>query len=66
VHNKASNYGGLHTNHRRFQAWCNLRETNLDAAYPILAPLYSANWERMARHPVCMPRSCLAMMKQEA
>jgi hypothetical protein len=62
VRNRASCYGGLRTNHRHFQVWRKLRATNLNAAYPILASLYSAQRGRMARHPVCMFRSCLAMM----
>jgi hypothetical protein len=63
VQNKASRYGGLPTNHRHFQVWRKLKETNLDHAYPILAALYSDNWGCIARHPVCMFRSCLAMME---
>lgn len=61
VRNKAGRYDGLHTDHRHFQVWCKLEATNLDAAYPILAALYSADRGRPARHPVCMFRSCLAM-----
>ena len=60
--NKARRYGVLHTDHRHFQVWRKLRKTNLDAAYSILAPLYSADEGRPARHPICMLRSCLAMM----
>jgi hypothetical protein len=62
VCNKAGRYGGLRTDHRHFHVWRKLRKTNLDPAYPILATLYSADWGRIARHPVCMLRSCLAMM----
>jgi hypothetical protein len=62
VPNKAGRYGGLRTHHRHFDVWCKLKATNLDAAYPILAGLYSADWGRIACHPICMFRSCLAMM----
>ena len=62
VRNKASRYGGLRTRHRHFQVWRKLKVTNLDAAYPLLAGLYSSHGGRIARHPVCMLRSCLAMM----
>jgi hypothetical protein len=61
VRNKAGRYDGLRTDHRHFQVWCKLEATNLDAAYPILTALYSADRGRPARHPVCMFRSCLAM-----
>ncbi|UCC61476.1 MAG: hypothetical protein JSV36_11735 [Anaerolineae bacterium] len=62
VRHKAGRYGGLRTEHRHFQVWRKLQATNLDAAYAILAPLYAANKGRPARHPICMLRSCLAMM----
>ena len=62
VRNQARRYGGLRTDHRHFHVWRKLKVTNLDAAYSILAPLYSVNRGRTARHPVCMLRSCLAMM----
>ena len=51
VRNKASRYGGLRTDHRHFQVWRKLKATNLDAAYPILASLYSTDQGRTARHP---------------
>ena len=55
-------HGGLRTTHRHYHVWQKLAATNLDAAYPILAALYCVDWGRVARHPVCMLRSCLAMM----
>jgi len=63
VRNKARRYGGLRTDHRHFQVWVKLKETNLDAAYLILTPLYAKGKGRPACHPVCMFRSCLAMME---
>ena len=63
VRNKAHRYGGLRTDHRHFQVWRKLEQTDLDLAYPILATLYSDNRGRPARHPVCMFRTCLAMME---
>ena len=63
VRNKSSRYGGLRTNHRHFSVWRKLRETDLDAAHSILAPLYAEDKGRPARLPVCMLRSCLAMME---
>jgi hypothetical protein len=63
VRHRSSRYGGLRANHRHFSVWRKLRETNLDAAHPILAPLYAEGKGRPARHPVCMLRSCLAMME---
>jgi hypothetical protein len=62
VRNKARHYGGLRTDHRHFQVWVKLKESNLETAYAILAPLYAGGKGRPARHPVCMLRSCLAMM----
>jgi hypothetical protein len=62
VLNKAGRYGGLRTHHRHFRVWRKLKATDLDAAYPILAALYTKNEGRLARDPVCMLRSCLAMM----
>ena len=63
VRNRASRNGGLRTEHRHFQVWRKLEATDLDVAYPTLAALYSADQGRTARHPVCMFRSCLAMME---
>lgn len=63
VRNKAHRYGGLRTDHRHFQVWRKLEQTDLDLAYPILTTLYSDNRGRPARHPVCMLRACLAMME---
>jgi hypothetical protein len=63
VPNQARHYGGLRTDHRHFQVWRKLKATNLDQAYPILAALYAADKGRPARHPVCMFRSCLAMLE---
>jgi hypothetical protein len=60
--NKARRYGVLHTAHLHFQVWRKLQNTNLEEAYSILTPLYSAHKGRPAHHPVCMLRSCLAMM----
>ena len=62
VLNKAGRYGGLRTDHRHFRVWQKLKATNLDGAIPILAALYAKNEGRPARDPVCMLRSCLAMM----
>ena len=62
VHNKPHRYGGLRTDHCHFHVWRKLKVTNLDAAYPILAALYAEGEGRPARHPVCMLRSCLAML----
>jgi hypothetical protein len=39
-----------------------LKQTNLDLAYPLLIGLLCADKGRPARNPVCMLRSCLAMM----
>jgi hypothetical protein len=63
VRHKASRYGGLRTDHRHFQVWRKLQSTNLDAAYLLLAVLYSDSQGRPARHPICMLRSCVAMME---
>ena len=62
VLNKASRHGGLRTDHRHFHVWRKLRVSNLDVAYPIMATLYTKDEGRPARNPVCMLRSCLAMM----
>jgi hypothetical protein len=62
VRHRACQYGGLPTRHRHYHVWRQLQATNLDAAYPILARPYAVAWGRPARHPVCMLRSCLAMM----
>lgn len=62
VHNKAGNSGSLRIDHRHFEVWRKLEKTNLDPAYDILAPLYAEGRGRPPRHPVCMLRSCLAMM----
>lgn len=62
VLNKAGRYGGLRTDHRHFCVWRKLKATNLDAAYLILAALYTKDEGRPARHSVCMLCSCLAMM----
>jgi len=62
VPNQAAGWGGLRTRHRHFDVWRKLKATNLDSAYSILAGLYSSDWGCIARHPVCMLRSCLAMM----
>lgn len=61
VRHKAKGYGGLRTEHRHYQVWLKLKETNLDAAYPLLSGLYSADRGCLARPPTCMLRSCLAM-----
>ena len=55
-------HGALHTDHIHFHVWRKLKATSLDAAYAILAPLYVAAKGRPAWDPVCMLRSCLAMM----
>ena len=62
VRRRAGRHGGLRTDHRHFEVWRKLRVTKLDLAYPILAPLYAADKGCMARQPVSMLRSCLAMM----
>ena len=62
VRHRARRYGGLRTTHRHYQVWRKLQATNLDDAYPIIATLYCADRGRVARHPVCMLRSCLTMM----
>ncbi len=62
VGRQAKRHGGLRVEHRHYQVWRKLKETNLDAAYPLLAVLFCLNRGRPARHPVCMLRSCLAMM----
>ena len=62
VRNRASRCGGLRTDHRHFQVWRKLEATDLDAVYATLGALYSADQGRIARHPVSMFRSCLAMM----
>ena len=61
VRHKANRYGGLRTDHRHYQVWLKLKETNLDAAYPLLSGPYSADQGCPARPPSCMLRSCLAM-----
>ena len=63
VRNRARRYGSLRADHRHFQAWLKLKRTNLDQAYPILAPLYSPDKGCLARQPTCMLRSCLAMIE---
>lgn len=62
VGRKAKHHGGLHTNHRHYQVWRKLKAANLDPAYAILAALLCSGQGRPARQPVCMLRSCLAMM----
>jgi hypothetical protein len=62
VRHQAYRYGGLRTSHRHYQVWRKLQATNLDGAYAILTGLYSADWGRVARDPLCMLRSCLVMM----
>ena len=63
VRKQARRHGALRTDHRHFQVWRKLQRTNLDHAYPCLASLYSPDQGRLARHPSCMFRSCLAMME---
>lgn len=62
VRNQVRNHGGLRSTHRHIQVWHKLKATNLDSAYALLTPLYVAGKGCPARHPVCMLRSCLAMM----
>jgi hypothetical protein len=62
VRHRAHRWGGLRTDHRHFPVWRKLQATNLDAAYALFAPLYGAHQGRPARDPVCMLRSCLAML----
>lgn len=62
VRNKAGRSGGLPTTHRHYPVWDKLRQTNLELAQPLLAELYVPGQGRPARFPVCMLRSCLAMM----
>lgn len=62
VQHRAGRSGGLPTAHRHYQIWGKLRQTNLDLAQPLLASLYAPDQGRPARSPVCMLRSCLAMM----
>ena len=62
VRHRAGRSGGLPTGHRHYQIWGKLRQTNLDLAQPLLASLYAPDQGRPARSPVCMLRSCLAMM----
>jgi len=59
---QARQHGGLRSTHRHIQVWRKLKATNLDPAYALLAPLYAADKGCPARHPVCMLRSCLAMI----
>jgi hypothetical protein len=61
VRRKARRCGGLAPDHRDYVVWEKLRHTNLDAAYPLLAALYSVTG-RPARDPVTLLRACLAMM----
>lgn len=61
VRRKAGRYGGLKPGHSDYAVWEKLRHTNLEAAYPLLAALYSATG-RPARDPVTMLRACLAML----
>jgi len=63
VRRRAKRYGGLSTQHRHYQVWEKLQATNLDAAYPRLTVLYDPVLGRLARDPVSMLRSCLAMME---
>jgi hypothetical protein len=63
VKNQARHFGGLRANHRHIQVWRKLKATNLDQAHPILASLYDADKGCPARQPVCMLRSCLAMLE---
>jgi hypothetical protein len=62
VRGQAGQFGGLRTDHRHYQVWRKLQATNLDLAYPLLAGLYCRDRGRPARCPVCLLRSCLAMM----
>ena len=63
VQHQARHFGGLRAGHRHIQVWRKLKVTNLDQAHPILASLYAAGTGRPARQPVCMLRSCLAMLE---
>jgi hypothetical protein len=63
VRRRAKRYGGLSLQHRHYQVWEKLRATNLEAAYPLLAAVYALLLGRLARDPVSMLRSCLAMME---
>ncbi|MBV7338042.1 hypothetical protein KFU94_59415 [Chloroflexi bacterium TSY] len=62
VRHRAGRYGALRCDHRHYAVWRKLSATNLDGAYPFLAPLYVPDWGRPVRDPVSMLRSCLAMM----
>ena len=61
VRNRAGRYGGLRSSHRHYPVWRKLQATNLDEAWSTLAAGY-AERGRLARCPVCLLRSCLAMM----
>lgn len=63
VRNRLISIGGVRTDHRHFEAFRKIEATNLEPAYALLAPLYSANTGRPARSSVSMFRSCLLMME---
>ena len=62
VRHQAGQFGGLRTDHRHIQVWRKLGQTNLDLAYSLLAGLYCPDRGCLARDPLGMLRSCLAMM----
>lgn len=53
--------GCLRSDHRHFDVWRKLRKTNPDHAHSLLSVLYSDDQGRLAREPINMFRSCLAM-----
>jgi hypothetical protein len=62
VRHKAGQFGGLRTDHRDYAVWLKLRQTPLDPAYEVLAGLYCPDGGCLARCPLSMLRSCLAML----
>jgi len=55
--------GGLSSDHRHFDVFRKIDNTNLDAAYAILVQLYDPDQGCRARQPVSMLRSCLVMVE---
>jgi hypothetical protein len=62
VRNRRSRNGGLDADHRNAEAFNKIEGTNLEVAYAILVQRYDPDVGRLARHPVCMLRSCLLML----
>ena len=62
VRHKAGQFGGLRPDHRDYSVWLKLSQTPLDPAYVLLAGQYCSDGGCLARCPLSMLRSCLAMV----